>query len=395
MRKSIKWLSVFVVAIFALFSFSVLFAAGTKEVVPEEADRYEEYVASLPAGYEPVPRDCFEQAMEEGQFNIYDWAEWWPEEMYEGYSDEFGIKIVRDYYASYDELVTKYRLNPELGYDFVLPDNAAFKQLEGLGVVAELNHDWIPNVNKYLREDIKKLKFDPGYRHCVLAYVSVTGYAVNTRFIDETDPRLGSWAYLFEAPKDLKDYGRLTVKDNMYIVIGCALKYLGYSYNSDNENELMEAKELLMRWKPYIMAFDSWPKRLFLEEETWVSGPHSTGDFLDLVGDVPTLKPYVPEEGTVIRGAAMAIPLAAPHKACAHLWFNYVFRSDVNLSLIKRTGRSATHIDVPAQLPEEVRKWPGVEPPEGYLDKCDVPMPSSYTGRGLELRTAIWEELKR
>ena len=360
-----------------------------------EAGPYEKYVSSLPKGSEPVPRECFEQAMKEGQFNIYDWAEWWPEEMYENFSKEFGIKIVRDNFADYDELVTKYKLNPKLAYDFTLPDPRAFKQLELLGVVGELNHDWIPNVNKYLREDIKSSKFDPGYKHTVIVYLSLNGYAINTRFVDEKDPRLGSWAYLFEAPKDLKDHGRLTVKSDMFQVIGCALKYLGYSYNSDDEKELIKAKEVLMRLKPWIMAFDSWPKRLYLEEETWVSGPYSTGDFLALSEDVPTLKAYLPKEGTVIRGACMTIPKATPHPAAAHLWFNYVFRPDVNLALIKRTGRSASHTAVPAFLPEKARKWPGVEPPEGYLEKCEFVEPRAYTGKGLKLRTAIWEDLKK
>lgn len=45
-----------------------------------------DYVSSLPEGCFPVPQDCFEQAVEEGELCIYDWAEWWPEEIYEGFS---------------------------------------------------------------------------------------------------------------------------------------------------------------------------------------------------------------------------------------------------------------------------------------------------------------------
>lgn len=359
------------------------------------ADKYEQYVASLPAGYQPVPMDCFKQAMKEGQVNIYDWAEWWPEEMYENYSREFGIKIVRDNYASYDELVTKYRLNPKAGYDFLLPDPVAFKQLQALGVVLELNHNWIPNVNKYLNEGIKKLQFDPGYKHGVLTYTSLNGYAIDTKYVDENDPRHGSWAFIFDAPGDLKDHGRLVLKDNMFQVIGTALKYLGYSYNSDNERELAKAKELLLKVKPWVLAYDGWPKRMILEQETWVTAPFSTGDYLKLADDVPTLKVFLAKEGTVMRGALMTIPKSAPHPAAAHLWLNFVFRPDVNLALCGRTGRIPTHTEVGDKLPEKVRKWPGVETPPGYMDKCELPGPSSYTGKGLEIRAAIWEDLKR
>jgi len=33
--------------------------------------------------------------------------------------------------------------------------------------------------------------------------------------------------------------------------------------------------------------------------------------------------------------------------------------------------------------------------PEGYLDKCDTFDAKAITGRGLELRLEIWEEMKR
>ena len=39
-------------------------------------------------------------------------------------------------------------------------------------------------------------------------------------------------------------------------VIGAALKYLGYSYNSRNESELQKAKELVLKWKKNIAKFD-------------------------------------------------------------------------------------------------------------------------------------------
>ena len=52
---------------------------------------YEAYVASIPKGCEPVPRECFEKAIEGKTFAMYDWAAWWPEKLYKGFEKEFGI----------------------------------------------------------------------------------------------------------------------------------------------------------------------------------------------------------------------------------------------------------------------------------------------------------------
>ena len=78
---------------------------------PEEGKTYEEYVDSLPEGCLPVPRECFEQALKEGQINTFEWAEWWPEEIYTEFEKEFGIKVVRDYFASEDEAIAKFKLD--------------------------------------------------------------------------------------------------------------------------------------------------------------------------------------------------------------------------------------------------------------------------------------------
>ncbi len=142
----------------------------------EEEVVYDKYVASLPEGCLPVPQDCFDQAMVEGEFYKYCWGEWWPAEIREGFAQEFGIKVIKDDYGDIDEVVTKFRLNPETAYDFALPDTRGFYQLKDLGIPQEINHDWIPNVNKYLPEMTKNAEYDPGYKYSVATDMCITTY---------------------------------------------------------------------------------------------------------------------------------------------------------------------------------------------------------------------------
>jgi len=44
-------------------------------------------------------------------------------------------------------------------------------------------------------------------------------------------------------------------------------------------------------------------------------------------------------------------------------------------------------------LPEDVGEW-WAQVPEGYVAGCGVIGERAVTGKGLELRTQIWEELK-
>jgi len=87
----------------------------------------------------------------------------------------------------------------------------------------------------------------------------------------------------------------------------------------------------------------------------------------------------------------MVIPRGAPNPATAHLFINYVFRPEVNALLIEEIGHSPNHIATAQLLSEELQNW---HPPEEYLSKLVLINSKAYTGKGLELRSAIWEQLK-
>ena len=369
---------------FSFLCIIVLFLFATAVSIPAAGPKEEE---EIPVAKEKV--DILELVKEEGNvLNIYDWAEWWPEEIYEGFSQEYGIKIVRDNFADMDELLTKFKLNPEAKYDFVLPEGRVFMQMKELGVLHKLNHDWLPNVNKYLPEETKQSFYDPGYQYGVASDLYILGYSYNTKYID--DPRIPSWGALLQPDEKYK--GRISMLNSMYGTIGATLKYLGYSWNSVDEDELMEAKELLLQQKPYVMAYESWPVRIMIEEEAWMA-EQWYGDAYFLSQELESLRVAMPSEGSQKGIDFMAIPKGAPHPAAAHLFIDYILRPEVNALLIEAIAYLPNHTTSGQLLSEELQ---ALLPSEEYLsDKCEWETPQAYTGKGLELRSAIWEELKK
>ena len=373
----------------------LLLLAGLPACAPavevEEA-AYEKYVSSLPEGCEPVPRECFEQAIEEGQINIYDWAEWWPEEIYSGFSEAFGIKITRDVFGDIDEALTKFKLSPEIGYDYTLPEPRVFMQMKELDLLQKINWHWLPNVNEYLADMYREADmYESGCPYGVPSEANFMGIAYNPKFIDPSDPRMGSWALILEG----EEYaGRMTMMNDMYNVIGNALQYLGYSYSSDDEEELGEARDLLLRQKPWVMSYDSWPKRPILEEEAWMAQMW-TGDALYIKDDFPTLEIVIPEEGSLLVLVSLVIPKGSTHPAAAHCWINYLYRPQVYAALMEAIKYTPCNTAAVEFLPEEIRELPTVQIPEEVSEKCESIQPKAFTGKGLELRSEIWEELKR
>ena len=68
------------VALFICLFFSFGFLANALA-----AGKYKDY---------PVPKECMDQVRKEGsQLNIYDWAEWWPEELFKNFEKELDKNI--------------------------------------------------------------------------------------------------------------------------------------------------------------------------------------------------------------------------------------------------------------------------------------------------------------
>ncbi len=361
----------------------LLFLVGAFSNAPA-ADKFKDY---------PVPQDCMDQVKKEGgKLAIYDWAEWWPEKLFSDFEKEFKIKITRDHFASTDEMMTKFKLNPKTPYDLVLgtgPNNVM--KMAPIKLIRELNYDWLPNVTAYLMDEHKNYDFDPGNKHHVPSALYMTTYTYNSKYVDANDPLINSWGLLF---KGEKYKGRITMIDSNTDVIGAALKYLGYSWTSDNEAELNKAKKLLLEQKPLVMAYDSWPRRTLIEEEAWISQLW-TGDGWLLSRDKPAMRGVVPKEGSIVGTNTEFIPIGAKHPATAHLFLNYLFRTKVNAMYCEWIGYPPVHKNVMELMSPEMRAWPGFVLTKEYLKKCDPPSLGAITGKGQELRLKIWQELKQ
>ena len=377
-------------------AFALIFAAviaASPSFAAGKLKTYEDYVASIPKGCEPVPRECFDQAVKGKTFAMYDWAAWWPEELYKGFENLFGIKIVRDNYPDIDEALAKFRLNPNTPYDYWLTNPKSLYYMKEWNQLETVNHDWIPNVNRYLEKDVKQASWDPGYKYCVLTTLGFDAYVVNTNFIKKDDPRIPSWKFVFEGGDVYK--GKLVMRNEMNRVIGNTLKYLGYSLNSTGPAALKAAEEALLKLKPNIMSFDSWPKRAVMAQEVWVveGVVHDYLSLGSLIGPKNPFYPAYPPEGCLLSPMLVVIPKGGNNPAACHLFLNYLYRPENFALLINGVAYGHGHSQIEDLLSEQAKIW--MTPPKGYRQKCEVLLPPAFTGEGEKMRASIWEKLKK
>ena len=373
--------------VLGLIGVSVLLVlwAGILNPLWASPDKYENF---------SVPENCMEKVRGESKkLYVYNWAEYYPKKLYEMFEAEYGIQVIEDHYADANEMMQKFRMNPDTPYDLVIGGGARHAIiLDKMGLVTPLNHDWLPNVDAYLGDEFKRLSFDPGNKFQVPMYRYHTVYAYNSEFVDPNDPLIGSWKLLFEGPEKYR--GKITMLDNHFHAIGSALKYLGYSWNSVDEEELRQAKELLLKQKAYVMAYDSWPRRLIADKEAWITQSW-TGDMWYMSRDVKSMRNVLPKEGTFWSLESLFIPKGSKNPATAQLFLNFLFRTDVNAMVIEWIGFPPTHKHVMEFMSDEMKQWPGFIVDPEYQKKCEGDDIKAFSGKGEELRTKIWEELKQ
>jgi len=190
------------------------------------------------------------------ELSVYNWADYIDEDLLTKYEDEYGVKILYDTYASNEDLLAKLQAGAT-GYDVIFPSDYMVSQMIELGLLAEIDTNAIPNFAN-IADEFKSAPFDPGNKHCVPYQWGTTGlaYRAGNAFFDENPP--DSWSYLFE-PDLLKQYsdGGINVLNDQRELLAAALVYSGYEGNSTNEDEIAQARDLIVKAKPYWKTFNS------------------------------------------------------------------------------------------------------------------------------------------
>ena len=162
---------------------------------------------------------------------------------------------MQDFFSDNEELLAKLAAGAT-GYDILVPTGNAVETLIAQGALRELDHSKIKGLSN-IKPQFLNLFFDPGNKYSVPYAYSVTLIGYNVEKMKELGLPTDTWAVIFE-PKYLeKVQGKVTVLDSQRELFAAALRYLGYSANETDENKLREARDLILRAKPYWAAFNA------------------------------------------------------------------------------------------------------------------------------------------
>lgn len=298
-----------------------------------------------------------------GEVNVYNWGEYIDEELLDKFTEETGIKVNYDTYSDNESLYSMLS-SGSANYDVVIPSDYMISRMIDEDMLEELNFDNIPNF-QYIDDAYKGLEYDPEDRYSVAYTWGTVGIIYNTTMLDYVPD---SWSVLWD--ENLS--GQILMFNNSRDAIGIALKYLGYSQNTTDPEQITEAVDLLIQQKPLVQAYVM--DQIFdkLEGGEAAVGPYYAGDAITMIEENPDLAFVVPKEGTNLFVDAMCIPKGAQNKENAEAFINFMCDPEnmaANIEYIAYSSPSSAARDL---LSDELKNSDICYPDEALLENTDT-----------------------
>ncbi len=299
----------------------------------------------------------------EGQtLRLYNWGEYVGENMISDFEEYTGAKVIQENFDSNEQMYIKVA-NGE-AYDVLVPSDYMIERLIDEGLLQKLDLDLIPNIED-LNEEVLGLPYDPENEYSVPYFWGTVGIVYDTTKVDEEDlEELGYNIFL-----DTDYAGDVYLYDSERDSFMMALKALGYSMNTDNEDELNEAYDWL------VQCVQTMKTEIVTDEiiDNMAQGRKAlglmySGDATYVMAENEDMGYYMPETGTNLWSDAMVIPANAENVELAHEFINYVCSYEAAYDNSIYVGYTSPNLQVMNDLADT--EFEGIN---AYIPRTDNP----------------------
>lgn len=315
---------------------------------------------------------------------VYNWSEYMPQEVLDRFTAETGIKVVYTTYESNEAMFAKLKLLQGKGYDIVVPSTYFVSLMREQGLLSKIDKTKLTNFRN-LDPTVLGGPFDPENDYSVPYMWGSTGMMVNTKHVDPATVK--SW-------KDLtrpEFKGKVLLSSDMRDTMGIALKALGYSVNTTNEEEIKAAYEFLVALKPSVLVFNvESTKQAFIGEEVSI-GMSWNGDAVIAMEENPNLAFIYPQEGLPLWLDSLCIPSGAEHKNNAHKFIDFTLRPEIAKLIVEEYLYSTPNTAGWELLSEDLKQNAAVSPTKEDLGASEF---TSSVGEAKAVYERYWELLK-
>jgi spermidine/putrescine transport system substrate-binding protein len=332
----------------------------------------------------------------EDVLHVYNWNDYIAPETVERFEKFCSCKVKLSYYSDNEELMAKLNAGAK-GYDVMVPTSNYVTGMAKQGWLLPIDHAKVPNLKNIMPQYLNT-EFDPGNKYSVPYAMSITLIGYNEQKIKELGIPVDSWATIFD-PKILeKIKGRVTVLDSQSELMAAALKYLGYSVNDRDPKHWQEAKDVIIKAKPYWAAFNASSYiRELSAANIWVVHGYSNDIYQADLGAQKDGKKFrirhsLPKEGAVLALDAMVVSKSAPRPDLAWKFLNFMLEGQNSADLTNMIGSGNPNKEALQFIKPQIKQITAIFPDEQTAKKLE--MLKDLTPQQRRLMSRIWTEIK-
>ncbi|MEG2908528.1 MAG: extracellular solute-binding protein [Erysipelotrichaceae bacterium] len=321
------------------------------------------------------------------ELKVYNWGEYIDPAVNTAFEKQFGVKVVYDTFDSNELMYTK--LQGGESFDVLIPSDYTIERLIKEDMLQPLNKKMIPNMSQ-IAHGVKGLSFDPDNKYSAAYLWGTVGIVYNKKTVDKKDLNKQGFNVLLNQ----KYNGKLYIYDSERDSFMMALKALGYSMNTDNEDELQAAYDWLVKLNTTMNP------EIVTDEviDAMVNGNKDiavvySGDAAYILSQNKDMDYFLPKEGTNLWSDAMVIPKNAKNPKLANEYINFVLDYEQSLMNSIFVGYPSSNQEVLDVLSSKDGEFEGNNAylPRTNYDKDEV---FEYNEKAKKIMSDLWTKVK-
>ena len=328
--------------------------------------------------------------------HLYNWNNYISDTTIDRFEKECACRVVQDYYSDNEEMLAKLAAGAT-GYDIIVPTGNAVEALLRQHALRPLDKSLLPNL-KNIDPAYLNTWFDPGNQYSVPYAYTITLIGYNSEKQRELNLPIDSWAAIFEPRYLEKVKGHVTVLDSQRELLAAALKYLGYSVNDTDEEHWKQARDLIIRAKPYWAAFNA---SSYIKELTvgniWLVHGYSNDIFQADLDAQNARRGFrvlasLPKEGAVLALDSMVLHKSGPRPDLAHRFIDFMLDGHNSSELTNLIGSGNPNLAARPYIQPEIERNTAVFPDGTQQARLEMLRDLDRNQRRVLSR--IWTEIK-
>ncbi len=316
--------------------------------------------------------------------NFMNYGENIGEGVLEEFEEKYGIHVNQEVYDAPEEMYNKISAGASQ-YDVIVSIDYLVQRMISEDRLEKIDYSNVPNMDKIESDHLGK-SFDPDNEYSVPYMSGTIGICYNTDYVDEP---IDSWTALW----DTKYNKNVLLLDGVRDSLGAALKMLGYSVNTTNQDEINEARDKLIELKQNgnLLAIGSDDNTDKMARGEAAISILWSGEGLNLEAEHDNIRFVVPKEGANFWIDSLCIPKGTKNKENAEKFINFLCEKDPSFRTADEIGYTTTQREAREEQDDSVKNNPNAYMPEELLKKCES---YDYLGNKLKLYEQAWTDFK-